>query len=84
MKILVFQHIDCEHPGILRKFLAEDDIQWDAVELDRGEPIPAFEAYDALWVMGGPMDIWDLQEHPWLVEEKRAIYKWVKELGNLT
>jgi GMP synthase-like glutamine amidotransferase len=81
MKILVFQHVDCEHPGILRKFLAEGNIQWDAVELDRGEPIPALEAYDALWVMGGPMDIWDVQEHPWLVEEKRAIYQWVKQLG---
>ena len=24
MRILVFQHVDCEHPGSLRQFLAED------------------------------------------------------------
>ena len=37
MRLLVFQHIDCEHPGVLRKFLAEDGVEWDAVELDAGE-----------------------------------------------
>ncbi len=80
MRLLVFQHIDCEHPGMLRKFLAEDDVHWDAVELDAGEPIPPLDGYDALWVMGGPMDVWDVDAHPWLVEEKRAIRRWVGEL----
>lgn len=80
MKLLVIQHIDCEHPGSLREFLAADDISWDAVELDEGEPIPPLENYDALWVMGGPMDVWDVDEHPWLVPEKAAIREWVGEL----
>ena len=81
MKLLVFQHIDCEHPGILRQFLAEDNVHWDAVELDQGEVIPDLEDYDALWVMGGPMDVWDTEAHPWLVQEKAAIRHWVKELN---
>ena len=59
MRILVFQHVDCEHPGSLRQFLAEDEIEWDPVYLHRGDKIPSFENYDALWVMGGPMDVWD-------------------------
>ena len=80
MRLLVFQHIDCEHPGIFRQFLKEDGIAWDAVELDAGEPIPALDNYDMLWVMGGPMDVWDVDEHPWLVPEKRAIRRWVREL----
>lgn len=80
MRLLVFQHIDCEHPGALRKFLAEDGVQWDAVELDEGETIPPLENYDALWVMGGPMDVWDVEDHPWLVAEKQAIRRWVREL----
>ncbi len=80
MRLLVFQHIDCEHPGMLRKFLQQDGIEWQAVELDRGEAIPALSDYDALWVMGGPMDVWDVDEHPWLVPEKRAIRTWVNEL----
>ncbi len=55
-------------------------MDWTAVELDKGDPIPPLEGYDVLWVMGGPMDVWDVEEHPWLVEEKRAIRKWVREM----
>ncbi|MDE0954833.1 MAG: type 1 glutamine amidotransferase [Pseudomonadales bacterium] len=80
MRILVFQHVDCEHPGSLRQFLAEDGIQWDAIYLHRGDKIPSFDKYDALWVMGGPMDVWDIEENPWLVAEKAAIRQWVSVL----
>ena len=81
MRVLVFQHIDCEHPGSLRQFLAEDKIEWEAVNLHHGEPIPNLNDYDALWVMGGPMDVWDIEECPWLVAEKAAIREWVSVLG---
>ena len=81
MRILVFQHIACEHPGIFRQFFAEDGIAWDAVELDEAEAIPDLEGYDVLWVMGGAMDVWDVEEHPWLIDEKRAIRRWVRELN---
>jgi GMP synthase-like glutamine amidotransferase len=80
MRLLVFQHVDCEHPGSLRTFLERDGIEWDAVELDRGDPIPDLSGYDALWVMGGPMDVWDVDENPWLIPEKRAIRTWVRDL----
>jgi GMP synthase-like glutamine amidotransferase len=73
MRFLVFQHIAIEHPGIFREFFAADGIDWDAVELDAGEKIPPFDGYDALWVMGGPMDVWKEEEHPWLLTEQRAI-----------
>lgn len=73
MRILVFQHLDIEHPGIFRDFLDADGIPWDVVELDAGEPIPDLDWYTALLVMGGPMDVWEEDQHPWLVPEKRAI-----------
>src|SRR5215831_16601887 len=73
MRFLVFQHIAIEHPGIFRDFFAADGIAWDAVELDAGESIPSFDGYDALWVMGGPMDVWETDQHPWLVREMQAI-----------
>lgn len=81
MRFLVFQHIACEHPGIFRKFFAADGIAWDAVELDEGGKIPRLEDYDALWVMGGPMDVWDIEECPWLIDEKHAIRRWVRDFG---
>jgi GMP synthase-like glutamine amidotransferase len=80
MKLLVFQHIGCEHPGSLREFLVRDHIQYDTVELDAGDSIPDLSNYDALWVMGGPMDVWDVEEHPWLIPEKAAIRTWVTEV----
>ena len=81
MRLLVFQHLACEHPGILRKFLREDAIAIDTVALDEGQEIPRLENYDALWVMGGPMDVWDVEDCPWLIAEKRAIRRWVRELN---
>ena len=80
-RLLVFQHIDLEHPGIFRDFLAEDGIAWDAVELDAGEAIPDLGDYDGLWVMGGPMDVWEEAEHPWFVAEKAAIHEAVSDRG---
>ena len=70
MHILVLQHAREEHPGIFRKFLLEDGHTWDAVELDEGEELPLIDNYDALWVMGGPMDVWEEEKYPWLCNEK--------------
>ena len=78
-RVLVFQHIAIEHPGIFREFLAEDRIEWRAVELDEDEPIPDLSDFDALWVMGGPMDVWEEDAHPWLAAEKAAIREAVAE-----
>ncbi|MDX1574657.1 MAG: type 1 glutamine amidotransferase [Kiloniellales bacterium] len=80
-RLLVFQHINLEHPGIFRDFLAEDGIEWDAVELDEGAAIPDLGAYDGLWVMGGPMDVWEEDEHPWFAAEKAAIHEAVRDRG---
>ncbi|MGQ0658116.1 MAG: type 1 glutamine amidotransferase [Chromatiales bacterium] len=79
MRILVFQHLDIEHPGIFGDFLKADGIPWDVVELDEGDSIPALDGYDALVVMGGPMDVWEEDEYPWLIAEKRAIREAVAE-----
>ena len=81
LRLLVLQHIECEHPAQLRHFLARDGIDWTAGELDQGDPIPPLDGCDAMWVMGGPMDVWDEEEHPWLLEEKEAIRSWVVDLG---
>jgi GMP synthase-like glutamine amidotransferase len=81
MRILVFQHVEVEHPGIFREFWRHDGVAWDAVEFYAGGTIPPLEDYDALMVFGGPMDVWEEHLHPWLVAEKAAIRRWVAELG---
>ncbi len=79
MKFLVLQHIAVEHPGIFRTFMKADGVAWDTVELDEGDTIPSLEGYDAIFSMGGPMDVFDEAEHPWLIDEKAAIREAVVE-----
>jgi len=81
MHILVLQHERVEHPGIFRRFLDEDGHSWDTVELDAGDALPDLDDYDALWVLGGPMDVWQEDAHPWLKEEKAFIRDAVVDRG---
>lgn len=81
MHILVLQHAAVEHPGIFRRFLEEDGHSWDTVELDQGGQLPSLDGYDALWVLGGPMDVWQEDEHPWLKDEKAFIQEAVEQRG---
>lgn len=78
MRILVFTHARVEHPGVFRDFWAEAGHEWTRVELDAGEPIPRLEPFDALIAMGGPMDVWEDERHPWLEQEKAAVRDWVE------
>lgn len=81
MKVLAFQHHDLEGPGTLGTHLKRDGGVLDTVHFTHGDVIPDLKAYDQLWIMGGPMDVWDLKDHPWLAAEKAAIRQFVRELG---
>ncbi|SMO40321.1 type 1 glutamine amidotransferase [Paracoccus laeviglucosivorans] len=81
MNILVFQHLAVEHPGIFRDFWHEAGHSVHIVALDEGAPIPDLAGFDLLAVMGGPMDVWETDKHPWLVPELDAIRTWVCDLG---
>jgi GMP synthase-like glutamine amidotransferase len=76
MKILVFQHAASEHPGSFRTMAELAGHAMHVVELDAGEAIPPLRDYDAMLVMGGPMDVWETDKYPWLVEEMAAIREW--------
>ena len=77
MKFLVLQHINIEHPGIFLKFIKEDNVKIDTIELNKSEKIPNLDKYDAMIVMGGPMDTWQEETYPWLKTEKENIYNFV-------
>jgi GMP synthase-like glutamine amidotransferase len=81
MRILVFQHVPVEHPGIFCQFWRESGVQWRTVELDAGQAIPDLNDFDLLVAMGGPMDVWQEERFSWLGPEKAAIRAWVTDLG---
>lgn len=80
MKFLVFQHLAAEHPGTFGDLMREADIPFDVVALDEGAPIPDLSPYAALLAFGGPANVWQQQQYPWLIAEKAAIRQFVAEL----
>lgn len=73
MRLLVLQHISCEHPGAFSEVIAERGVDAVPVELDRGEALPDWRDFDAVLAMGGPMGAYDDADHPWLTAEKELV-----------
>ena len=81
MRLLILQHIKIEDPGFIKDLMINDGIELTTIELDEGEKIPNdLSKFDAMFCMGGPMDTWMEKEHPWLVDEKKAIKEFVVNL----
>ena len=81
MKILILQHIEYETPGYIKDLMLNDGFDLTTVELDVGEKIPDnINQFDGLFCMGGPMDTWMIEKHPWIVEEKKKIKEYVIDL----
>jgi GMP synthase-like glutamine amidotransferase len=80
MKFLVIKHVVVEGLGVFEQFCHDAGIAVDTVELEKGDSFPQLEGYAALWVMGGPMNVGDEAEFPWLVDEKDLIRKAVQNL----
>ena len=73
MRVLVLQHIACEHPGVFAEVMRERGVEQVAVELDRDQALPDWREFDAVLAMGGPMGAGDDADHPWLTAEKRLV-----------
>jgi GMP synthase-like glutamine amidotransferase len=80
-KVLVFQHVSYCPLESFGEFLADDGLSPAIVEFDKGHSIPNLEPFDALIVLGGPMDVWETDANPWLIQEKEALRHWVTTLG---
>jgi GMP synthase-like glutamine amidotransferase len=73
VRVLVLQHGPLDGPGYLGDALERRGAALTVVRLDLGQPIPPASARDALLVLGGETNVYQEAEHPWLVEEDRAI-----------
>jgi len=78
-RALVFKHMENDDPCLIGDLMAADGLTIDVVSLHEGEAIPALDAHDVLLVLGGPQQVWEEAEHPWLVAEKQAIREWIAE-----
>lgn len=78
MRLVVFQHSAGEPPAAFGAHALDAGDTLTIVRLFAGAPIPDLQGYDALLVMGGPMDVWEEEDYPWLVPEKESIRTWVQ------
>lgn len=69
MKIAVLQHAAYEGPGEIAAWAAQRGHAVSAHHLYRGDPLPEFEAFDLLVIMGGEMNIYQYRDWPWLKPE---------------
>ena len=73
MRILILQHIACEPAGVYEDILVDKGASIHRVEIDEGQQLPDWRAFDAILAMGGPMSVNDGDTLPWLVAEKRLV-----------
>jgi len=73
MHLHSFHHSPCEGLGEIATWAQRKGHALSTTHLDQGATIPTLENIDWLIVMGGPMNIYEHRNHPWLVAEKAAI-----------
>jgi GMP synthase-like glutamine amidotransferase len=73
MRVHWLQHAEHEDLGCIAPWLAARGAHVSMSSLWAGDPLPALSEVDALLVMGGPMNIYEHDAHPWLVPEKAFI-----------
>ncbi|MCL1692138.1 MAG: type 1 glutamine amidotransferase [Actinomycetia bacterium] len=76
--IVVLQNEDMAPPGYLGHALDRRGVDWRVVRLDTGESLPEAEDVSGVAVLGGPMGVYDDEEFPFLVDEKRFLVECTK------
>jgi len=79
MRLHCIQHAPFEGPANIRGWA--EDLGWriTGTHLYRNEKLPGPDEFDWLVVMGGPMNIYEEKEYPWLASEKEFIGKAIRE-----
>ncbi len=78
--ILIVKHIDIEGPGTLGEFLDERKIPYRIIDLGEGEILPEdFSDISAVVVLGGPMNVYEENQYPFLVQEHIFIQEVLKK-----
>lgn len=73
MKIHYFQHSPSEGLGEIAEWARRKGHSVTSTHFYRGERPPPLDDLDWLILMGGPMNIYEHRNHPWLVEEKQFL-----------
>jgi GMP synthase-like glutamine amidotransferase len=73
VRLHYIQHVPPENPGSILLWANEKGHSVSHTIIYENERFPGLQSFDWLVVMGGPMNIYEEEEHPWLAEEKDFI-----------
>jgi GMP synthase-like glutamine amidotransferase len=79
MKLHYLQHVPFEGPANIGAWAQNQGWELSSTHLYRGDTLPAPGEFDWLVVMGGPMNIYEEDQYPWLAAEKKFIGKAISE-----
>ncbi|MDY6836167.1 MAG: type 1 glutamine amidotransferase [Chloroflexota bacterium] len=70
MRLHYLQHVPFEDAAGIKDWAHDHGHPITCTQLYNGQELPTQDTFDALFVMGGPMNIYDHDEHPWLQKER--------------
>jgi GMP synthase-like glutamine amidotransferase len=83
--ILMLKHIAIEGGGTIEEYLLSKGYKIDRMELQDGASVPSKLDYDAILILGGPMNVYEEDKYPFLKDEdkliKEAIRREIPTLG---
>ena len=73
MRLHCFQHVPFEGLGSIARWAEKRGMELSFTRFHAGDQLPKLESIDWLVVMGGPMNIYEEADYPWLKAEKMYI-----------
>lgn len=73
MRVHYLQHVPFEGIGAIEEWARDRSHALSGTELYRQRSLPSLDEMDFLVIMGGPMNVYEEAEYPWLLSEKALI-----------
>jgi GMP synthase (glutamine-hydrolysing) len=85
VNVLIAKHVDIEGPGLIEACLSQEKIPYQVLSLESGLHLPKLDNLTHIVILGGPMNVYEEDRHPFLREEdlfiKEAIQRGKSILG---
>jgi GMP synthase-like glutamine amidotransferase len=78
-KVLMLKHISIEGGGTIEDYLISNKWEIDRRELQDGDAVPSRLGYDAIIILGGPMNVYEEDKYPFLKDEDKLIKEAIKK-----
>ncbi len=79
MNALIIKHIEIEGPGLMEPLLKQEKIPFQVLNLETGTHLPKLDDLTHIVILGGPMNVYEEDQYPFLREEDHFIKEAIKK-----